>query len=148
MSLAAKFDLSYHDNMQDWEWEVADSSRFEEFLATYHSSSLSDDEKFSLMEILIQCVEDLGLSSNADLAWGKLKPLLLDASWLHGSSIEYWARHGENDLESSRKTFAIGLPARSLRRSFWQSAVSSHQGSSHVAISNQKLKPTPQSGRA
>jgi hypothetical protein len=35
MSLATRFGLPYHDDMQDWEWEVADSARFEEFLATY-----------------------------------------------------------------------------------------------------------------
>lgn len=99
-SLATRLDLPYSDDMQDWEWEVADSARFEEFLVMYHSTDLNDDERFSLMEILIQCVDDLGLSSQAVSAWTKIEPLLVHDSRLHGSTIEYWSRFGETDLES------------------------------------------------
>jgi hypothetical protein len=77
--------------MQDWEWEVADSQRFQEFLAAYGSAELTGDERFSLMEILVQCVEDMGMSGHADAAWVELKPLLTSAPRLHGATIEYWS---------------------------------------------------------
>ncbi|MEK8035014.1 hypothetical protein AACH06_29715 [Ideonella sp. DXS29W] len=86
--------------MQDWEWEVADSQRFQEFLDAYRSAKLSDDERFSLMEILVQCVDDMGPSSQAGAAWAELQPLLVQALRLHGTTIEYWSRLGEADPES------------------------------------------------
>jgi hypothetical protein len=58
-SLAARFDLPYTPFMQDWEWEVADSDRIDEFVAGYHSGELNEDERFTLMETIIQSFEDL-----------------------------------------------------------------------------------------
>lgn len=40
-ALAKRFDLPYADEMQDWEWEIADASRFEEFSAAYSLAELS-----------------------------------------------------------------------------------------------------------
>lgn len=91
MALAARFGLTYSSDMQDWEWEVADSQRFQEFLTTYRSSQLSDEERYSLMEILVQCVENMGLPSQATIAWSELEPLLMGAAQLHGATIEYWS---------------------------------------------------------
>ncbi len=71
--------------MQDWEWEVADSARLVEFLAAYSNPVLSAEERFSLMEILIQCVEDAKSLS----AWSEIEPLVHASSILHASTIEY-----------------------------------------------------------
>ncbi|MCP5384447.1 MAG: hypothetical protein H6913_07510 [Altererythrobacter sp.] len=46
--------------MQDWEFEVADANRIDEFLSAYQSQELTDDERFTLMEMIIQSFEDLG----------------------------------------------------------------------------------------
>lgn len=91
-SLAARFDLPYSDLMQDWEWEVADFERFGEFLDAYKLQSLMDDERFSLMEILVQCVEDALSHSGDDAAWLEIEPLLLLNASLHRATIDYWAR--------------------------------------------------------
>jgi hypothetical protein len=48
-------------HMQDWEWEVADSERINEFPSAYESGELSDDERFTLMETILQSFEDLQL---------------------------------------------------------------------------------------
>jgi hypothetical protein len=58
-ALSRRFGIPLDQYSQDWEWEVADATRFDEFLAAYHDPSLSDDERVSLIEILIQCVENL-----------------------------------------------------------------------------------------
>ncbi|MCB4363034.1 hypothetical protein KIH07_04770 [Hydrogenophaga taeniospiralis] len=100
LSLASRFGLPYSDDMQDWEWQVADSQRFQEFLLAYRSAKLTDDERFSLMEILVQCVEDLGLSSHAGAVWADLEPLLVKDLPLHRTTIEYWSCRGEVDPES------------------------------------------------
>jgi hypothetical protein len=114
LSLASRFGLPYSDDMQDWEWQVADSQRFQEFLVTYRSAELSDDERLSLMEILVQCVDDMGSSSQAGTAWAELEPLLANALQLHGTTIEYWSCLGEANPESQfnvspqmRKIYAL-----------------------------------------
>jgi len=77
--------------MQDWEWEVADATRLPEFLTTYVSGQLTDDERFSLMEIMIQCVEESEPSERFEAAWTSLEPLLAGNASLHRSTVEYWA---------------------------------------------------------
>jgi hypothetical protein len=91
-SLAARFGLPYADVMQDWEWEVADCKRFDEFLEAYRTQTLTDDERFSLMEILVQCAEDTVSRSDENTSWSAIEPLLLLNSSLHKATIEYWAR--------------------------------------------------------
>lgn len=72
-SLAATFDLPYSDDMQDWEWEVADATRFEEFLDVFRTGDLSDDERFSLMEVLVQCAEDVANAPEFEVFWQSIK---------------------------------------------------------------------------
>jgi hypothetical protein len=86
--------------MQDWEWEVADASRFAEFLNLYRAAELSDDERFSLMEMLVQCVEDLEEHSLGMSAWSQIEPLLLQKLELHHSTVVYWACSAEVDPEA------------------------------------------------
>lgn len=89
--LALRFALPFAEDMQDWEWEVADVERFDEFIGVYRLASLSDDERFSLMEMLIQCTEDMTLQSNYAAAWSTIEPLLLSRPDLHRSTVAYWA---------------------------------------------------------
>ena len=90
-TLAVRLGLPFHSQMQDWDWEVADQKRFEEFIEVYRSGDISDSERHSLMEILIQCVEDMGSGLRFDSAWGSIEPLLVARSCIHRSTVEYWA---------------------------------------------------------
>src|SRR5258707_689671 len=84
VSLASRFGLPYDHSMQDWEWEVADASRFGEFLDAYSSGSFDEDERFSLMEMLIQCVEDMDLPSvESTPQWRSAAALLRANPWVH-----------------------------------------------------------------
>ena len=53
-SLATRFGLPNTLEMQDWEWEVADYERIDEFLDTYETEDVTEDELFVLMEMLLQ----------------------------------------------------------------------------------------------
>jgi len=55
--LAKRFEFRYTKQMQDW--EVDDYSRINEFIEVYESIEISDDEKFTLMETIIQAQNDL-----------------------------------------------------------------------------------------
>jgi len=81
--------------MQDWEWEVADPERIDEFLAAYEIGSLTEDERFTLMETIIQSFEDLDDSFHADSRWERVLEILEGNVELHIYSIWYWA-----DLEN------------------------------------------------
>lgn len=98
--LAAKFGLPYADAMQDWEWEVADCARFEEFLAGYRSAEITDDERFSLMEFLLQCVEEMPDEERVASAWRAIESHLIDNMNIHRSTVRYWACVGEQNLHS------------------------------------------------
>ena len=95
--LAILFQLPYSDVMQDWEWEVAQAAHFDEFLNAYINHELSEAARWSLMEVLIQSVEDMPSNSDLDAAWRKLEPLLKARVSLHGDTIHYWACVETND---------------------------------------------------
>jgi len=97
--------------MQDWEWEVADASRFHEFLDAYGETDLTDAERFSLMEVLVQCVDDVGNTPKFRAYWNALTPILQARLDLHRSTVEYWACLDEED-PSAR--FAVSTPMRDL----------------------------------
>lgn len=110
-SLAARFDLVYEDKMQDWEWEVAAPNRFGEFLQGYSSLSLSDAERFSLMEVLLQCIEDSETPQLVVDRWAKLEPYLVENIRLHRQTVEYWSCAGAAEQEDQ---FRITRLVRSL----------------------------------
>jgi len=95
-ALAMRLGFPNNELMQDWEWQVADSSRLSDFFDAYASGQLTDDERFSLVEIIVQSVEDLQTEDAIDIAWTLLEPLLLANSALHESTVEYWARLDAN----------------------------------------------------
>jgi hypothetical protein len=91
-SLAARFGLPYDARMQDWEWEVAEPSRFPDFLAGYQGGRLTDDERFSLMQVLLQSLADMELpDAEASPAWRAVARLLRAEPALHAATMAYWS---------------------------------------------------------
>ena len=110
-SLAARFGLPFDGSEQDWPWQVADASRFDEFIAAA-ADDLATDERHELMEILVQCVDDLLMppSEAGEAAWARIEPLLRANAGLHASTIAYWACPG-SALEDA---FAVAARMREL----------------------------------
>jgi hypothetical protein len=80
--------------MQDWEWEVADCTRIDEFLGAYETGGLSDDEKFTLMETILESFEDLargGADLSADPRWLRTLAALERNVLLHACTVWYWS---------------------------------------------------------
>jgi hypothetical protein len=76
---------------------AADVDRFGEFLDAYCSATLPDEQRASLMEMLIQCVEEMDEPSKFASSWSAIEPLLITRAGLHRPSIAYWAKLGEID---------------------------------------------------
>jgi hypothetical protein len=89
--LAEMFSLPNTPYMQDWEWEVADANRIEEFIKVYKNSSLTDDEKFTLMEIIIQSFEDTKTELHTNSLWQTTLNLLKKNYKLHAYTVWYWS---------------------------------------------------------
>ena len=89
-SLARRFDLPNEEGMQDWEYEVADFDRIDDYLVAYQSGELSDDERFSLMEMLMEAFRGSdGLETST--RFGLVLKLIEASMGLHLYTIWYWA---------------------------------------------------------
>jgi len=102
-ALAARLGLTIDPFSQDWEYEVADPERFPDWLGVYRREALTDDERFSLMEMLVQCVEDLCsdplsvVGVEAMPEWQAVAALLRERPRLHASTIASWSVLEESD---------------------------------------------------
>ncbi len=90
-SLAERFGLENQPWMQDWEWEVADPDRAEEFATVYKTALLSDDERFTLLEMILQSFEERPQALENDRTWLDMLHLIEQNIDLHISTVWYWA---------------------------------------------------------
>lgn len=113
--LAARLGMTTDTISQDWEWAVAAPEHFQRWLAVYQDVPLTDDERFSLMEMLIQCVEDkapvYGPREQVEelSEWQAVAALLRACPRLHASTICYWSVFGHDDPEEQ---FRVSVPMR------------------------------------
>ena len=97
--------------------EVADVERLDDFIGLYGTHELSDDERFTLMETIIQSCEDLGDALAGDRRWAEVRALLEKNIDLHVSSVWYWAALDTALSDAWRVSqFMRGLVERYRRR--------------------------------
>lgn len=75
-SLASWFGFEFRPQMQDPEVEWADADRIDEFLAAYEQRELSDDERFALMELLLNSFESADVPLETQPQWSRTLALL------------------------------------------------------------------------
>ncbi len=101
---------------QDWEIELADSNRINEFISFLENKPLSDDKKFALMALIIGSLEDLvnikSINKDSKDIWGEVARLLCTRIELYKPLIDYWSLVGEDNNDD---TFAITKLMRSLK---------------------------------
>ena len=93
-SLAKQLDLPNEPHMQDWQWEVADPERLAAFLSAYENLQLNEDERFCLMEIIVQSFEDSDCEAGTSPEWLRIEKLLKENFQVHAYSVWYWACFG------------------------------------------------------
>nr|WP_261764423.1 hypothetical protein [Paenibacillus xylanexedens] len=99
---------------QDWEYTSADASRLDEFITYYENHQLNDNEKFTLMIIMISSLDDYlseGKGTDGHKLWNRIKQNLRKDYELHIHTINYWAQD-ESDLEDC---FAVTPYVREMR---------------------------------
>lgn len=75
-ALALRFGLPASPSMQDWSWEMADPTRLDDFLAFYEEGDLTDDQRFVLMEMILQSFEDRAADPATDARWPRVMAFL------------------------------------------------------------------------
>jgi hypothetical protein len=82
--------------MQDWELECANPQRIEEFLDLYERGSLSDDDRFALMALIVASFDDWLSEAGADEAVLLRVRRNLSANFsLHEATIHHWCLWNE-----------------------------------------------------
>lgn len=100
---------------QDWEYEVSDPSRINEFLYAYKHTQLNHDEKFALMIIIISSFNDAIVEGKTEEKWNSsINSLLLQDLDIHINTIHYWAMWDEEDSENC---YAVTSFMREVARS-------------------------------
>ncbi len=107
-ALTARFGFRNEPGMQDWEYEVSDPNRIEEFLDAYESGELTEDERFILMMTIIDSFEATLMGSSEasgqpmteNPLWQRIHALLEKDIAVHIGTVWYWACLGDT-LEDS-----------------------------------------------
>jgi hypothetical protein len=98
-------DLPYMDWMQDWDIQLADSNRIQEFCEVYERENLNSKEKQALMALIIASYNNyLEAQGGESLLWNKIADLLRRDFDLHKPTVLYWLC---DDNEEIIEGFAI-----------------------------------------
>lgn len=101
--LTKNLNLQYTlSDYQDWEFIVGKSEDIEEYI-NYYSTESDEDNKFALMEIIIQATEDQ-TTENDFLKYLKIVLKLLKENFrLHEYSVFYWSCFENENIEDCWK---------------------------------------------
>ena len=89
--LAKRLGLYWDNTMQDWELVVSDFGRISDFLKLYQKELDNDDDKFTLMGLIVSSFDD-GMSDfnvETEKNWRICKAILENECYLHYSIIKY-----------------------------------------------------------
>lgn len=93
------FSFQYMGIEQDWELEMANCSRINEFISFYVNTQLSVDRKRALMALILASYDDLLNEINLDTyigeIWSEIKHILESEKKIFGDLITYWSCEGE-----------------------------------------------------
>lgn len=72
---------------QDWEFEMSDASRLHEYLDIYENQLTNDDERFSLMAMIVDAYEHSDLDPDM---WSRIRGHLKAEFHVHQYTVLYW----------------------------------------------------------
>jgi hypothetical protein len=98
---------------QDWEVELADPNRINEFVSFYENSILNSDQRYALMALIIASLEDLSyIKPIESVLWRRISSIILKEYELYRPLIDYWSLVDE---KCSGNFFSITVLMRSLK---------------------------------
>ena len=103
--LSEKLNLEFNENMQDWEWEISNPNRIAEFITEYDNLDYSTKEKETLMEIILDSLNDMkrtNVSNDFKKHLNSVISRLKKNSGIHSGTIRYW-KNGKFDISDFLK---------------------------------------------
>ena len=100
--LSKELSLPFTGLEQDWDIEMADSNRINDFLEFYQQNNLSADKKVAMMSLILASYEDF-LTENdliIDDRWEKIRSLLESKKVFFVDLINYWSIWNELDEDN------------------------------------------------
>ena len=91
--LSERLGINWYHNIQDWDLITSDYGRISDFLKIYQTELKDDDDKFTLMQLIISSFDDgISNANSKELKnWKVCKTILLKECYLHYSTIKYWS---------------------------------------------------------
>ncbi|SEK54568.1 hypothetical protein [Parapedobacter koreensis] len=82
---------------QDWDIEMANSKRIDEFIKFYKESHLCDDKKVAVMSLILSSYDDLLNENNLEIddRWNEIKSILESERIIFIDLIDYWSLSNE-----------------------------------------------------
>lgn len=112
--ISKELSLPYTGIEQDWDIEMADSSRIDDFLEFYHQNDLEVDKKVAIISLVLASYEDF-LNENdleIDYRWDDIRSILESESEIFVDLINYWLLSNE---EGDGNLFRITLLLRNIK---------------------------------
>lgn len=82
---------------QDWDVELADPDRVDEFVAFAENHVLNGSERYALMALILGSLEDLAHREAVSSAlWGRIARLLRADPGLHAALVEQWGPESDD----------------------------------------------------
>ena len=97
--LSKELNLCHDEWMQDWPYEVVQPEDFEKYLMSYNTT-MDEDKKFILMEMLIQSIEEQQCEKIFLQYWNIVKDLIEADFFIHEYTIWYWCLFEEKDISN------------------------------------------------
>jgi len=100
--LSKELSLPYTGIEQDWDIEMANSKRINDFLKFYQQNDLSDDRKTAVMSLILASYDDFLNESNLedDDRWDEIKSILESERVILADLINYWSLCNEVDKDN------------------------------------------------
>ncbi|WP_223577897.1 hypothetical protein [Sphingobacterium sp. GVS05A] len=98
-ALSKTLSLPYTGTEQDWDIEMADSNRINEFIDLYHQYDLAFEEKTALMSLIVASYDDYlnEYDLAVDCRWDRIKAMLSKDKRYFVELIDYWSLDNEHD---------------------------------------------------
>ncbi|TJZ60058.1 hypothetical protein FAZ15_14330 [Sphingobacterium olei] len=100
--LSKELSLPFTGAEQDWDIEMADSQRINDFLEFYHRRDVSTDNKVAVMSLVLASYEDF-LNENdlqTDESWDAINLILESEKAIFIDLINYWSLSNEFEEEN------------------------------------------------
>jgi hypothetical protein len=87
---------------QDWDIEMADSNRIDEFVKFYKEGNLCDDKKVAVMSLILSSYDDLLNENNLEIddKWNEIKSILKSERKIFIDLIDYWSLNNEVEKDN------------------------------------------------